>query len=376
MLFTSLNGLTLKRILGKIPITQSQQNKIKVNINSDAIKDDEYEKNSALKSLQTKLAQTHQPVKRQIRAPAKSDIITDTMTLPDTLSRRRQSPDDAMTHLSNANAVSGQNNHFEPPILKQESFFSFDSKVSSPTAFDLISPTLISVKKQIFSMEVTEKINLLLVAGRVDKIMIVGEISLKVPSNILAISSTVSAVAIKNSHLLEKLVPNEKFVKTDLAGNHLILFSNMISLERETCVPVFKYQLKIVNPLDFVPIEIIPTWSFAEYQTVLDVTCRIHPAYLGLLHFKPFKVSIRGTAGWGVVTTFPVAEQLPECIIWNLSGASESISLSCIITKSVDPLPVFVEFSVNSLISALDVSMETADVLVKKLFVTGHFACK
>ncbi|KAJ3089144.1 hypothetical protein HK102_007107 [Quaeritorhiza haematococci] len=211
------------------------------------------------------------------------------------------------------------------PVASPTDFGSFESSANPPLApANITLPTTSQPSSQLPSpvhldLHVTETINVLMKAGVVDKLLVVGEVSVSAAA--LASSSSSASppspsilhklwaeksvrIRIKGARgVLEKMIPNASLAAIEASSSSpspsqqendhhedaLViklgaLLPSSSDAPTPASVPVLKYQVKAnaeVNPQAYVPLYVSPFWKIEEQMTSLLVAYKGNEVVIG-----------------------------------------------------------------------------------------------
>ncbi|KAJ3255379.1 hypothetical protein HK103_006298 [Boothiomyces macroporosus] len=259
--------------------------------------------------------------------------------------------------------------------LKHEKVVEIDG-VFDQAEFPTISPT--------FEVYISETINVIEESGAIEQYLIAGEISFALTS--IASSHAESSIfKISNVTKLEKFIVNPQFVEQlETPGEFKLKLQGIQEFQSQS-IPIMKYQVKVENIQESVPIVLNPVWKFTETETNLLIAYQNvgkffekHP-----IEHLTLNCPITKQGDVGQVVTQPVAiwDLDARTLLWDV-GKTEGFDLKQIIARleceKFEPEPIVVDFTASGLLSEIDLSSDASiklNVSHKKIK-SGAFGAK
>ncbi|KAJ3171746.1 hypothetical protein HDU87_008288 [Geranomyces variabilis] len=220
--------------------------------------------------------------------------------------------------------------------------------VESPTSF--VSPSLepmrampstralpptVSVKPARISATIAEQVNVLIRGNEVEKLLLMGELSLGSVTSFADLDDTKPFhFNIVNFEALAQVVPNETFCRVSSPDrpDRFECDPKALKLTALQAVPVIKYQVRITDASKIAPLIVYPIWKCEATQTSLLLQYQLNPSLCTSgssfeLADVSFLVPVEGGGEVGLVQTKPsgIWNADRKAILWKIgSVGSES----------------------------------------------------
>ncbi|KAJ3301124.1 hypothetical protein HDV03_001333 [Kappamyces sp. JEL0829] len=236
---------------------------------------------------------------------------------------------------------------------------------------------------QASELSVVESVNVYQVDLAVDKLLITGEVSMRVGA---FAADTILKLAPWDA--LEKVVENPAFVQATGVEGEYRLLTELIGAYIGTTILLFKYQVNTLGSKDdFVPIFLSPNWQITPDSANLLIRYKMNNYFLQPYRIDELKVvaCLKGDQNVGQVQTQPVAswDLDNRTLIWDLhdrasSSEAEGMMVAKIETSGGEPDPVLVSLSLSQgLVSGLEISGGGDLLVIKtKQVVSGTFCAE
>ncbi|KAJ3319079.1 hypothetical protein HDV06_006698 [Boothiomyces sp. JEL0866] len=242
--------------------------------------------------------------------------------------------------------------------------------------FPTLSPT--------FEVYISETLNVIEESGVIEQYLVAGEISFALTS--IASSHAESSIfKISNVARLEKFIVNPQFVdELEIPGEFKLKLQGIQEFQNQT-IPIMKYQVKIENIQDNVPIILNPVWRFTDTETNLLIAYQNNQSFFEKhpIEHLTLNCPITKQGDVGQVVTQPVAiwDLDARTLLWDISK-TEGFELHQIIARlecqKFEPEPIVVDFIAVGLLSEIELSSDdniTLHVAHKKIK-NGAFGAK
>lgn len=224
--------------------------------------------------------------------------------------------------------------------------------------------------------------NVIEVDGKVEKLLVVGDISLHIPeiSEGLVRSKEVMILKLANTASISEIVPNTQFITVGQNDFSYSLQFSKLSGYQDSSITIFKYRVQV----DSVPIYLKPVWEFANHQTSLKIAYSIDERFAANMNDQlvSFSVVITGGGELGLTEASADAVWEPEerGLLWDIEINSKSKcgELSAILstTELGTPCPVMIHFRVPHLISDIHLESNINILSIQRYLDAGHFGSR
>ncbi|KAJ3275456.1 hypothetical protein HDV01_000283 [Terramyces sp. JEL0728] len=235
-----------------------------------------------------------------------------------------------------------------------------------------------------FEVYISETLNVIEESGIIEQFLVAGEISFALTS--IASSHAESSIfKISNVENLEKFIVNPQFVEAlEREGEFKLKLQGIQEFQNQT-IPIMKYQVKIGNIQENVPITLNPVWRFTDTETNLLIAYQTNQTFFEKhpVEHLTLNCPITKHGDVGEVVTQPVAiwDLDARTLLWDITK-TEGFELNQIIAKlecqRFEPEPIVVEFVAAGLLSEIELSSDdniTINISHKKIK-NGAFGAK
>ncbi|KAJ3020481.1 hypothetical protein HKX48_000754 [Thoreauomyces humboldtii] len=219
---------------------------------------------------------------------------------------------------------------------------------------------------------VSEQVNALLRASEVDKLLLMGELALNSSKGFAdLIPGTKFHIRVENYDQLAQVVPNETYVKVVSTSqpDHFEVDASALRDAAASTVVILKYQVRITESANYVPLTVQPIWKCEANQASLMLVYQLNPGLRDRVQLADVSllVPIEGGGDIGLVQMKPQGVWNPErkAILWKVGklgggetdGEQQKILARIETTRACTPSTVAVRFTcAGALLSGIGIS--------------------